>query len=529
MAINFLNNVDYNKNQLLNPRIQNEINDGAAGTPVEGQLYYNTTDNELKYGKDNGTGTIAWSAIDTDTGITSIELASAGNATSGNTITTNGTLTLSFDGLSTEYVNGEGNLVTFPTIPTVPSNIVETVVTINGDYIDLTPTTAASGDVTITADLSAGGTASATTYLRGDNSWEPISAIPGTYTWSIQGDTGGPTAVASGDAIDFAGGTNVTTALSGTTLTINSTDQFVGTLTGIGPGDYISIDNSTPAVPIVNALGTEAATASKLIARDSSGYGYVVTPASGDSTTKIATTAFVQSSLTGLLEFKGGFDASTGAIVGGGNLTSGGTRVAIAVGDYYVVTVAGDFFGNTATPLTPGDSVIVQTAAAAGASVEGDFIVVQSDTDLATLTTVGIGNVNAEPAGNLGGIAVSYNAGTAKVGLGIAALGVDTLTETPTDYFIPIYNSADDENKKVASSDLLNAINSAISYAQTITDSVSGTTFNHGLGDDVIVQLYDTTTKETVYADVERNGNYLNITFATTPTSSVRVLVQKIG
>lgn len=50
MAINFLNNVDYNKNQLLNPRIQNEVNDGAAGIPREGQLYYNTTDNELKVG-----------------------------------------------------------------------------------------------------------------------------------------------------------------------------------------------------------------------------------------------------------------------------------------------------------------------------------------------------------------------------------------------------------------------------------------------------------------------------------------------
>ena len=217
----------------------------------------------------------------------------------------------------------------------------------------------------------------------------------------------------------------------------------------------------------VNALGTEAATPSKLIARDSSGYGYVVTPASGDSTTKIATTAFVQSSLTGLLEFKGGFNASTGAIVGGGNLTSGGARVAIAVGDYYVVTVAGDFFGNTATPLTPGDSVIVQTAAAAGASVEGDFIVVQSDTDLATLTTVGIGNVNAEPAGNLGGIAVSYTSGTAKVGLGIAALGVDPLAETPADYFIPIYNSADDENNKAKLSDLLALANSVTSKAYT--------------------------------------------------------------
>ena len=50
MAINFLNNFDYNKNQLLNPRIQNEVNDAAAGTPREGQLYYNTTDNELKVG-----------------------------------------------------------------------------------------------------------------------------------------------------------------------------------------------------------------------------------------------------------------------------------------------------------------------------------------------------------------------------------------------------------------------------------------------------------------------------------------------
>jgi hypothetical protein len=70
---------------------------------------------------------------------------------------------------------------------------------------------------------------------------------------------------------------------------------------------------------------------------------------------------------------------------------------------------------------------------------------------------------------------------------------------------------------------------SATGYAATITDSVSGTTFNHSLGDDVIVQLYDTTTKETVYADVERNGNYLNITFASTPTNSIRVLVQQIN
>ncbi len=168
MAINFLNSIDLNQNELIHGTIENQPNDTAAGTPVSGQLYYNTTNKVLKYGKDDGTGTIVWSEIDTDTGITSIELASAGNATSGNTITANGTLTLSFDGQSTEYVNGEGNLVTFPTIPTVPSNIVETVVTTDGTYINLTPDTAVDGNVTVTADLSAeDGTAAETSSGNG--------------------------------------------------------------------------------------------------------------------------------------------------------------------------------------------------------------------------------------------------------------------------------------------------------------------------------------------------------------------------
>lgn len=471
MAINFLNNVDYNQNQLLHARIENQASDALAGTPVDGQLYYNTSATPgLKVGE-NG----AW-----------------------------------------VFVGGG----------------VESITTANSMFIDLVDSGTAAVPI-LTASLSAQNTPDATKYLRGDNAWEAISAIPGTYTWSIQGDAGGPTAVASGDAIDFEGGTNVTTAFSGTTLTINSTDQFVGTLTGVGAGTYISVDNSTPAVPIINALGTEAATASRLVARDASGYGYVVTPASGDSTTKIATTAFVQSSLTGLLEFKGGFNASTGAIVGGGNLTSGGTRVAVEVGDYYVVTVAGDFFGNAATPLTPGDSVIVQTAAVAGASVEADFIVVQSDTDLATLTTVGIGNVNASTLDAELGIEVAYAAGTAKVGLDIEGLALDSLAEQPTDYFLPIYDVGSGINNKAKLSELLAFANSVTSKAYTITDTDTITypfTLTAATQNDTIIQLVDTVTNETVYADVDRiSTTQATITFASTPTNSVRVLVQKIG
>ena len=227
---------------------------------------------------------------------------------------------------------------------------------------------------------------------------------------------------------------------------------------------------------------------------------------------------------------KGGFNASTGAIVSGGNLTSGGSRVAIAIGDYYVVTVAGNFFGNAATPLTPGDSVLVQTAAAAGASVEGDFAVIQSDTDLATLTTVGIGNVNADTSVNLRLLAVSYTAGgTAKIGLDIK--GGNTLPQGVTDQDAIIIwdgTSGNQGNYVVEVGNLVNGIQSLTSFAGT---SSSGTShlFNHNLNtSDVIVQVYDASNNETVYASVDRTS--VNQVIVTTAASAnIRCLIQKIG
>ena len=231
-------------------------------------------------------------------------------------------------------------------------------------------------------------------------------------------------------AIDYVGSNNIIdSASSGTTIATvdkilyeDATDSTVkeiavsslialapqGDVEGIDAGTYISIGDAGTATPTVNALGTEAKTASRLVARDSSGYGYVQTPPSGDSTDKIATTSFVQTALTGLLEFKGGFNANTGDLDSplSGDLY---VDVAILVGDYYVVTTAGNFFGNTATPLTPGDSVICQTAKTAGNATEADFIVVQSDTDLATNSTPGLMFIN--PSGT--GISSNISSGQA--------------------------------------------------------------------------------------------------------------------
>ena len=47
MAIKYLNNLDLNKNQLQQAVIQTASSDPSS--PVAGQIYYNTTDNVIKF------------------------------------------------------------------------------------------------------------------------------------------------------------------------------------------------------------------------------------------------------------------------------------------------------------------------------------------------------------------------------------------------------------------------------------------------------------------------------------------------
>ena len=432
MAIPFLNNITLNNNEIQNVRLHNT----GASNAAAGQIFFNTGVNLAQY---YANGIDQWVSLK-------------------------------------EYSFG------------------------NGTYINANVTGTAAKPI-ITPDLSATavtGNIDATKYLRGDNKWAEVTSI---YVWTLQGDTGGPTDILNTTAVSIVGGTNVTTALAGSTLTINSTDQFVGTLTGVGPGTYITIDNTNPAVPIINADGTVAETGlNKLVARNAAGYGYVVTPPSGDSTTKIATTAFVQAALTGLLEFKGGFRADTGQITSGANYVPGvgnetylwgASRVAVEVGDYYIASGAfsGDFYGDADYPLTPGDSVIGVTDALVDTSVVGDWAVVQSDTDLATLATVGIGNVNAGT-----GIDVSYASGTATVSLtAVAARSGSIAVPTSTTYTYP----------------------NSITTAST---------------NDVLIQLVDSGTGETVYADVTRlSTTTFSVDYGVTEPTGVIALIQLIG
>lgn len=163
MAINFLNNIDLKKNELRSARIQNLSSDPSAGDSSLGQIYFNTTADTLK-----------------------------------------------------QYVADTQN----PPVPASPTpgwievgatSAVESIDTTNGTFINLTPTVKTTGNVVITADLSASGTASSTTFLRGDNTW---AVVDNYVSWTLDGDSGTPEAVSSGETVDIAGGLKITTDIA---------------------------------------------------------------------------------------------------------------------------------------------------------------------------------------------------------------------------------------------------------------------------------------------------------------------------
>ena len=422
MAIPFLNNITLNNNEIQNVRLQN------AGSPPlnsgSGQIYFDTS-SDLSFG-----GTARYYANSTDLWV-SIKEYSFGNGT---------------------YIN--------------------------------TSVTGTVAKPIITADISAvDGTAAASErYLTKNNTWAEISTIPGTYDFVFTGDTGTPTTIISGATAQISGVAPISTSSANTGVVTITHDTTSRTNNPIADSPALGNSFQTAGSVTTNATGHVTGVTLQTVTLPTT----AVTQSSGDNTTKIATTAFVQAAVTGLLEFKSGFNAATGIIADG----SGDdlyTNRAISIGDYYVVTVAGNFFGSAATPLTPGDSVIVQTAAAAGAAVEADFIVVQSDTDLATNSTVGLMTIATS---GVGGITSNI------VG------GVATITNTDT--------------------------NTSNTATGTITAGNLSGTVTHAFGINTIVQTINS-SGDTVFCDVARTSTTSVATISAVEATDITILVQKIG
>jgi hypothetical protein len=166
MAIKFLNDIDLNRNELINVALQNSAS--APSTPVEGMIYYNTGDDKLYYytaagwivlaagaddnttytltgfGTNNTTAGIRLTGSDTTTNdidingagvvtvtqnsnvltITGTAVTSVSASTTGTALdvavtdpTTTPSIDFTWAGANTDYINGAGDVIALSTLP----------------------------------------------------------------------------------------------------------------------------------------------------------------------------------------------------------------------------------------------------------------------------------------------------------------------------------------------------------------------------------------------------------------------------
>ena len=194
-----------------------------------------------------------------------------------------------------------------------------------------------------------------------------------------------------------------------------------------------------------------------------------------------ATKDYVDSAVVGGLTYMGGYNASTNTP----DLDSG-SNIAVTQGDTYTVTADGTFFTEQ---VRIGDFLIAEEdMAASGGSALSKWTVVQSNIDLATAAATDGASVKGISGYDSADFAVNANGWV-----------------------------------QLATKQYVTSIGNGSATSYTVTHNLNSK--------DVIVQLYDVSSFDTVIADVVRTSvDVVTVDFSTAPTTNdIRVLVQKIG
>ena len=394
---------------------------GTGGLEVRGETTSNTDGKIILNCSVNTHGVTLQSPPHPYTSYTLVLPTSAG--TTGQLLTSGGPTTpsqLTWTSLPSNIVSGYGTTNTIPIYTNGPSGVIgdsimsytDPVISVNGDF----STQGLEVNKYLTDGTGSNGTdgqvlTSTTSGADKEILWVNASTIGDTYTLSAGSKSGSSVplnldaATGSDSVVNLTEGTGITlTQTSANEITIDGSAQGVTSVTGTA--DRIAI-TGTAADPIVNA----------------------VTGTVNSSSLTLATGQEIQSAidlaLSGAVTFKGTFDASTGTITGGTDklYTTGANTntIAVAIGDMYIVSTAGNFFANAASPLNIGDEVIATVASTISPSVsqESFYNAVPSAgagvTDLTnTMGTFVTGTTNAAQTGSvsLGNIDLENN-GTA--------------------------------------------------------------------------------------------------------------------
>jgi hypothetical protein len=607
MAIPFLNHLDLRSVSELQNAILHKTTTTTASN-VEGKFIYDTGTNTLQYY--NGS---AWISLDgTDTGITSVTLDSDGNATSGNTIIQNGTLTLSFDGASSEYVNGQGNLVTFPSIPTVNDGTL----TVQGTgVLGGTGTFTANDADNVTINISHDNTSRTDTntfpaQLDFGDAFDVVSSVTTNATghvtainlarfqlpdsddttYDLESDQSGNDVVlllngsdASQDVVKFVAGTNITLTDDGSNeITIDAANQ--GTVTGTGTANTVpkwstggtgiedsSISDDGTTVTIGGNLDVQGTTTT--IDSTTVAIGDNMMKYAKDNTANASDIGWYGKIVSSGTKYPGmWYDASTGVStpkfsLGIATTEPAGTGTIATTG-----TLIADLEGNavTATRLeTSRNFSITGDITASAVSFNGAAnVVLNANIDA---NVVGATELNVSGNGTSGYLLASDGDGsfswvaagaapndatiTLNAGDGLDGGGAFTLNQSSNETITFSAENASTTNKGVVELATCAEVLAGVDGSRVLTPdtlacksvtatisaaSVSGANLyaeiNHGLGtEDVMVELFDATTKETVFALVERktkagtnSTSKVTIYFSAVPTNNIEVLITSL-
>ena len=523
----------------------NSVNTGGAGNVVIQN--FTTSGGQVVIAPRSGGGTTYWNRFKTNGQVQFEEYGSG-------TLTGTPTKNLSVD--------SNGNIIETDTaVETVTPGLylnnsgTATDVTLNHDLTTTTPTTSTDspgygGTFTAIDSL----TINSTGHVTGINTKTVTMPSAENYSWTVAADSGSEI-VASGETITWVGGTNVTTSYDAGTnqLTVNSTDQFVGTVTSVSGGDGITITGVSTVTPTVNidyagsdnyilVPGTAVADDTDIInfsdTTDSDVKKTTLGTIPVDALTLVKT--YIDNSVSGALVYQGGYNPVTDLTSPGNyGLQTPPNPNIIQKGWTYTVTTDGTFFGEQ---VRVGDVLIAEVDAP---TALGDWTTVQNNIDLASLTQVGIGNVNKDTASDKRGLDVTYTSGTAAIGLDIDAL--PKITTADTDSTIAIFENGAGTNNKIELVDLATIIRdannkstsvvigdgSATSYVLQNTGATTPNK-NHGLGtssDGFMVQCVEVSTGGTVYPLVTRGtGGNVTISFTNAPVlNGIRVLINNVN